>query len=318
MPIVPATPENLQRAASLLCEGACVALPTETVYGLAADATSVAACQKIFIAKERPFSDPLIVHVSGVEQAKRLARWNPRAEKLAAKYWPGPLTLVLPKLSLIPDLVTADCPTVALRCPAHPVFHEVLLLSGLPLAAPSANRFSRVSPTTAQAVAEELGERIPLIIDAGRCEIGIESTIVNLSDDQPRILRPGFVTREELEATLGETLARASSTSKPCETPTPGNFKVHYSPLTALVLFKGAPPREAQARIYFYKPSAQPPDYSLSEDGSLESAAARLYELFRELDRHNYTLAAIEEVPEEGLGAALGDRIRRACGRRSA
>ena len=197
-------PGALGQAVELLGQGQLVALPTETVYGLAADARSPGAVARIFEAKGRPAGNPLIVHIDSVEMAEGcIAAWPRAAAQLAEAFWPGPLSLVLPKADSIPDIVTAGGKTVAVRCPAHPVFSAVLAKCGFPLAAPSANRSNRVSPTRAEHVVDQLGGRIPLVLDGGACDLGIESTVLDLTGDTPTLLRPGMISLGQLQAVLG-------------------------------------------------------------------------------------------------------------------
>jgi L-threonylcarbamoyladenylate synthase len=204
--VSPGTPEDapLQQAADLLRAGRLVAFPTETVYGLGAHALDEEAVRKVFEAKGRPPANPLIVHVAGVAEARLLAAaWPAAADRLAERFWPGPLTLIVPRMSHIPDMVTAGLGTVALRSPAHPVARALLAAAGIPVAAPSANRFTRISPTTAAHVAKDLGERIDLILDGGPTGVGIESTVLDLSGEVPVLLRPGAVSRQAIEAVIG-------------------------------------------------------------------------------------------------------------------
>jgi L-threonylcarbamoyladenylate synthase len=281
------TPQALADAVAdgvnLLVAGKCVALPTETVYGLAADALRGEAVAKIFEAKERPFFDPLIVHLPTWDWLERLARVeSPIVEKLIEKFWPGPLTLVLPRRDIVPDIVTAGLDTVALRMSAHHVFRAVALQFGKPLAAPSANRFGRISPTTAEHVAKELSGRIPLIVDGGPCMIGIESTVVAVEKGRLRILRAGPVTLEELSAYGEVDFVGASETPE-----APGQLKSHYAPRTKTKLLDygswilDSPPRQQpQGTLIPEKPSgvaqlrpASPAD--MPRLAALEQALAR-------------------------------------------
>jgi len=309
-----ASSESIQEAVFLLQNGHPVALPTETVYGLAADATSAEACQRVFEAKGRPANDPLIVHIRTLAQADQFAQANPSAQKLADAFWPGPLTLLLPqKPGTLPVLVTSGLPTVAVRSPANPVFQKVIELSQLPLAAPSANRFGRLSPTSAIAVEEELGEKIELILDGGDCQIGIESTILDLTDEQtPRILRPGVITAAQIEKIIGRSVLGAHALS-----PTvPGSLPQHYQPQTPMQLFEKETPPQASidsAVIYFYHPKTNKHEYSLSLDGSKQSAMNRLYGLLRKIDKQHYQNIFIEAIPASDENAALINRIGRAC-----
>ncbi len=310
--IEPATLGAVAEAARLIIEGRLVALPTETVYGLAADAGNDAAVAAIFAAKDRPKFNPLIVHVPGAAVADRLGRLDGRAARLAARFWPGPLTLVVPRrprarLSL---LVSAGLDTVALRVPAHPIAEALLRLCGRPLAAPSANRSGRVSPTTAAHVAESLGEAVALILDGGPCRVGVESTVVDLTGETPLLLRPGAVTLEQLEAELGAV----ESGGGPARPTAPGQLPSHYAPARplrleatavasdeALLAFGPNPPPGARATL------------NLSPAGDLTEAAAHLFAYLRELDRSGARAIAAMPIPDEGLGRAINDRLRRAA-----
>src|SRR5688572_29815393 len=239
MPGVSTSAEDIQRAVALLREGRLVAIPTETVYGLAADATSEPAVRRIFEAKRRPPTNPLIVHVADVETAKRYAaHWTHSAQTLAEAFWPGPLTLVLQKTPAIPGVVTAGRATVGLRAPNHPLALQLLRAFDGPIAAPSANRSNRVSPTTAQHVRDELGDAVDLVLDGGPCTVGIESTVLDLSGDAPRVLRPGAVTREQIESLIGPMeVMKDSVTEVTLPATSPGQHAVHYAPRTPAYRF---------------------------------------------------------------------------------
>lgn len=306
-----AAPAAIERAARLLRAGKLVAFPTETVYGLGADATSECAVAAVFAAKGRPHFNPLIVHVSGLEAAEALAGFDARARRIATQFWPGPLSLVLPRrdssgLSL---LASAGLDTVAIRVPAHPVAQQLLRAFGRPIAAPSANRSGRVSPTAAMHVAAELGEDIALILDAGRTPVGVESTVLDLTGAAPALLRPGGVTREALEALLGPL---ATETAGP--TRSPGMLASHYAPALPLRL-EAAEARPGEALLAFGP--AAPPDFaeilSLSRSGDLAEAAANLFAMLRQLDRPRFTGIAVMPIPDKGLGRAINDRLRRAA-----
>ena len=314
-----AAPEGLELAAKLLAAGELVALPTETVYGLGAAALDPLACARIFEAKERPLSDPLIVHLPDNQWLPRLARPNALAIRLANEFWPGPLTLVLPHQNLVPDLVMAGQKTVALRMSAHPVFAEVSRIYGRPIAAPSANRFGRISATSASHVLTELGGRIPLIIDAGPCLHGIESTIVRVHEHGVEILRHGPVTEERLSQ-FAAVLAPRQGTL------TPGSMQSHYAPETRLILLEKlggelADKREADfpARTGFLLWSSSGKGLRfvehLSSTQDLREAAANLYGAMRRLDEAHLELIVAEPVPEKGLGVAIMERLRKAAAR---
>ena len=309
-------PAAAAQAAALLRAGEVVGLPTETVYGLAGNALDAAAVAKIFAAKARPSFDPLIVHVADAGWLERLTTAGGAtatlATMLAARFWPGPLTLVLPARDLVPDLVRSGLPTVALRSSAHPVMAAVVAALGGPVAAPSANRFGRISPVTAAHVGEELGGRIPLVLDGGPCRHGLESTIVVVQDDGLVLLRPGPVTREQLEAHAPVTLARADSAVA-----APGMLASHYAPRTPLrLLAPGAPPPADAARCGLLAFGADAPgDYAAREilpaDPAL--AAPRFFAALRRLDAAGVQRIDAVPIADTGLGAALMDRLRRAA-----
>jgi L-threonylcarbamoyladenylate synthase len=306
-------------AVELLCKGEIVALPTETVYGLAADALNAIAVAKIFEAKERPRFDPLIVHLPNSDWLEKivnlLARDRQLILKLAKKFWPGPFTMVLPKRGIVPDIVTAGLDTVAVRISAHPVFGEIVHELDEPVAAPSANRFGRVSPTTAQHVLDELDGRIPLIIDAGRTQHGIESTIVSVRANSIDILRYGPVTAEQL-AEFGK-VATAARTKKILS---PGQLPSHYVPKTPLRLidktksFSGEDNQRVGLLAWRSVRSERKfvAVRRLSERQDLREAAANLFCCLRELDALGLDLIVAERVPSRGLGAAILDRLERA------
>ena len=304
------TPEGLARAADLLRSGSLVALPTETVYGLAGDARSDSAVAAIFAAKRRPAFNPLIVHLADAAAARALALFDDRAEALAAAFWPGPMTLVLPLRAGagLSALVTADLQTVALRVPAHEVAQALLRAFGGPLAAPSANPSGRVSPTRAAHVMDGLGGRIAAVIDGGECAVGVESTIVGL-DGPATLLRPGGVPTEALEAVLG----RALEAPVAAQVTAPGQLASHYAPGARLRLHAvSAEPGEVWIG---FGPACAGAALSLSEGGDPVEAAARLFHMLRHADRlagPGGTIA-VAPVPETGLGQAINDRLRRAA-----
>ncbi len=308
--------QAVSRALALLRAGEVVALPTETVYGLAADALSAPAVAKIFESKERPHFDPLIVHLPDRAWVARVATSAPLAETLMDKFWPGPLTILLPKTPLIPDLVTAGLRTVALRMSAHPVFTAVVRELDRPLAAPSANRFGRISPTAAAHVFEELSGRIPLIVDAGWTRHGVESTIVRLESAGISILRRGPITREELSE-FAEVRAETDPVPRP---EAPGQLPSHYAPQTPLLLTEDlaaveVPPGKRYGALLWSSaaPSAFVEARQLSAQHDLREAAANLFRQLRELDAAGLDGIVAETVPESGLGAAIMERLRRAA-----
>lgn len=310
------------QAAKALREGKLVALPTETVYGLGANALNLQAVTSIFSAKNRPAFDPLIIHQSTAKQILSYAAEVPEAARtLADTCWPGPLTLVLPKVDDIPQLVSAGLPTVALRVPAHPLTRAVLEAVDFPVAAPSANPFGFVSPTTAQHVADQLGEDIDMILDGGPCKVGLESTIIGFPDGQPTVLRKGGYSVEALEDILGQPLAvNTHSNSRP---DAPGMLSKHYSPGVEMVLLgkKSAvytPISEKDALITFGKhwrpPNSPPYDiYNLSPTGDLPEAAAKLFAVLREIAGKDYQKVYVNSIPDIGLGRAINDRLGRAA-----
>jgi len=300
--------EGIPEAVALLRAGLPVGLPTETVYGLAADALSPEACARIFEAKERPLSDPLIVHLPSVDWLSRVAAPSPLALALAKTFWPGPLTLVLPRQSVIPDIVTAGQDTVALRMSAHPVFQEVVQTFDRPLAAPSANRFGRISPTCAAHVMSELDERIGLIVDGGPCTHGIESTIVHVMEDRLQILRPGPVTEDELRKF-------APVFHGPAGVAAPGGLKSHYAPRTKLVIEEQPRPRGPRNGLLSWSQSGEGffQTEFLSRTNDPREAAANLYGAMRRLDEAGLDLIIAEALPESGIGAAIMERLRKAA-----
>jgi L-threonylcarbamoyladenylate synthase len=307
------------RAVEFLRAGDLVGLPTETVYGLAADALDGEAVAKIFEAKERPRFDPLIVHLPDDEWLERVARIELESrdliEKLIGRFWPGPFTVILPRREIVPEIVTAGLETVAVRISAHPVFAEIIRAFGSPLAAPSANRFGRVSPTTAQHVFDELDGRIPLIVDGGPTAHGIESTIVAVRNGRMELLRQGPVTTEELAAFSEVVSAPAEQ-----QVEAPGQLPWHYAPTTPLVLVHDPSsfkvPANNKCGLLAWSSSADEKKFAeirqLSSRQDFREAAANLFRYLRELDRLNLDLIVAEKLPEENLGAAINDRLRRA------
>lgn len=299
--VLPVGPEAIAEAARLIGAGFAVAVPTETVYGLAADAGNGEAVARIYEAKGRPGFNPLIVHVENIEQARTIARFGDEAEALAALHWPGPLTLVLPLADGAPiaSLVTAGLPTIALRMPAHPAMRDLLRAVGRPLAAPSANASGRISPTRAAHVLASLNGRIPLILDGGATAHGLESTIVALTGGPPRLLRPGPID-------LGLMLSTGAIEA-------PGQLASHYAPSKPLRL-DAAAGRGDEWLIGF---GNVPGEATLSASGSLTEAAANLFERLHEADAADARGIAVAPIPDSGLGAAINDRLRRAAAPRA-
>ena len=320
--ILPANQDSLGKCAELLREDELVAVPTETVYGLAGNALSEDAVRKIFEVKGRPLIDPLISHFKNAKSAFEHVEAAEVAERLADAFWPGPLTLVLPKRESIPDLVTAGLPTAAIRVPSHPVLRELLCKLEFPLAAPSANPFGYVSPTRPEHVEKTLGSRIAAILDGGPCMHGLESTVLDLRDpDEPTILRPGPITLQEIEQKTGlkvGTLQKATEDGSPQTAP--GLLSKHYSPHTDIVLFRNGRgseivPTKGDALILNRKPEQVSGNdtYWLSEDGNLGDIARSFFDLIQKLDRRNYGRLLIEAAPDSGLGVAINDRLKRAA-----
>lgn len=345
------SPRNLALLARVLRQGGLVAAPTETVYGLAANALDAKACAGIFRAKGRPQTDPLIVHIESVADLDRLAVVNGAALVLAKKFWPGPLTIVLPKKEIVPDIVSAGLPSVAVRMPAHPLFRKLLRLAGVPLAAPSANPFGYVSPTTAEHVQDNLGTKIGHILDGGPCAVGVESTIIDLRDEsKPRLLRPGAVTQAQLEAALGVPVrARAKTKAKAHVAQiAPGLLTRHYSPRTPVVLHErlvddaamaamvadakvarkakseapevavktGTTSNRGEAWVFMAKPrhARGKNVFWFDAHGNLRGVARRLFAVLRKLDEAGFTRIHVEQAAgSDGLAEAINDRLRRAA-----
>jgi len=304
----------VEDAARLLRASELVAFPTETVYGLGGDATDGIAVARIFEAKGRPRFNPLIVHVANLATARTLAAFDARAERVAERFWPGPLSLVLPRTARCPVslLASAGLATIAVRLPAHPLALALLRAVGRPLAAPSANRSGRLSPTSPADVMAELDGRIAAVLDGGRSQVGIESTVLDLSGTQPTVLRPGAISRETLEEVLGPVSMAGASSDAPRS---PGMLESHYAPERPLRLdAREARPGEVLLAL---GPGAAPEGFRevlwLSRSGDLTEAAANLFSSLRALDRPDVTGIAVMPVPELGLGVAINDRLRRAA-----
>lgn len=296
---------SIEHAARLIRAGKLVAFPTETVYGLGGNALDPAAVERIFAAKGRPSTSPLILHVDSLEMARGLASvWPPAAQELARRYWPGPLTLVVPKAPRVPDVATAGLPTVGLRMPAHPMALELIRAAGVPIAAPSANRFAGLSPTTAEHVRASLGDAVDYILDGGPCPVGIESTV--LSPDPPVLFRPGVIPLAELEAVTGPLrLARPSAGAHA----SPGMHKRHYRPATPLYL--GTPPAAGRGFWLWLTPGREGAGMRMPADP--RGYAAVLYSTLHSLDRQKLDWIAVETPPEGPEWAGVLDRLRRAA-----
>ncbi|MFU8780114.1 MAG: L-threonylcarbamoyladenylate synthase [Kiritimatiellia bacterium] len=312
-----------REAAAILKQGGVVAVPTETVYGLAADAFNLPAIERIFAIKKRPGNDPLIVHIHDLSQITPLiTQWPEAAQKLARQFWPGPLTMVLPKSAAVPDIVTAQLPTVAIRMPAHPVIRSILEHCQCPLAAPSANQFGNISPTTAQHVAHSLGNEPDGIVDGGPCEVGLESTIVAFGAEAIYILRPGVITAAQIATATGLPV-KPYQPAHQQDIPAPGTMPRHYAPQTPVAII-GTPDANAlqQGRIGHLRfgprqlaHTRHDTEINLSESGDLQEAAKRLYDALRYLDQLNLDAILVEPIPNEGIGTAINDRLHRACHR---
>ena len=347
--ILPATEEHIARAAAVIRAGGLVAFPTETVYGLGADALNEDAARKIFLAKERPADDPLIVHIASASQLPQLARQIPqRAWDLIERFWPGPLTLVLPKTERVPTVTTGGLDTVAVRMPSHPVAKRLIELSAVPIAAPSANRFGRPSPTIAKHVWEDLHGRIDLILDGGPTPIGVESTVLDLTVDPPMVLRPGGVTLEELRAVLGDVQMLDAAHTEAAKR-SPGTRSRHYAPRaqvllveqgaaeaalkelsgkrvgvlvhgTRLRLDRTSSPANGRRRRTVQTKSGPSSCWGgaggeviiIQMPRSLKAYARRLFAALRELDEQGVDVIVVEKLQERGLGRAIMDRLRRA------
>jgi L-threonylcarbamoyladenylate synthase len=290
-----------------------VAFPTETVYGLGANALDPAAVERIYRAKGRPPSSPLIVHVASIEMARGLVReWPDAADRLARRYWPGPLTLVLPKQPCVPDIVTAGLPTVAVRMPAHPMALALIREAGLPIAGPSANRFTELSPTTTEHVRKALGEAVDYILDGGPTTVGIESTVLSLAGERPMLLRPGMVSRADIEALVGPISegARVEEAAHP----SPGMHPRHYRPATPLLLVADGRLPEAGRGAYLWIRQKATAARTISMPREAAAYAARLYETLHDLDEQGWDWIAAEAPPAGPEWAGIADRLRRAAG----
>lgn len=310
---------DIAKAAGRIRDGQLVAFPTETVYGLGADATNGEAVAGIFEIKRRPSFNPLIVHVLNKEIATQFVRFNAAADTLVEAFWPGPFTLVLSATTDngIASLVTAGLDTVAIRVPAHPVARALLTATDLPIAAPSANRSGRLSPTRADHVTAEFQSEAPMVLDGGQCESGLESTIVDLTGGQPVLLRPGTITREEIESALDQPLGETQSEDKNAPS-APGQLVSHYAP-AAPVRLNASDTKDGEALIGFgdNMPATTGPAINLSPSGDMREAASNLFDALRQLDRAGAKAIAVVPVPTTGIGEAINDRLQRAAAPRA-
>jgi L-threonylcarbamoyladenylate synthase len=311
-----ASPDTIAKAASLLRAGELVAFPTETVYGLGADATSDDAVARIFAAKRRPTFNPLIVHVPTLADAAKLVELSPTAERLADAFWPGALSLVLTRKAASPIslLASAGLETIAIRVPAQRTAQAILTAAGVPVAAPSANASGRISPTTADHVAGSLGDAVALIVDDGPCPVGIESTVIDCSGNAPVILRPGGVTAEQIKAVIGPVSAAHAAVTDATDAPaSPGMLESHYAPAAPMRLNAvSVDPSEYLLSFGPHTLSGVRDEQNLSPSGDLREAAANLFAMMRALD-HDGSTIAVMPIPDQGLGAAINDRLRRAA-----
>ena len=313
--------ETIRQAAEIIKRGGIVAFPTETVYGLGADAFRPLAVARVFEVKRRPYFDPLIVHVANPSDVEELVKEIPsNAKKLIERFWPGPLTVVLLKEENIPDIVTAGLPTVAIRMPKHPMTLSLIGLVGSPIVGPSANPFGYLSPTTAEHVRDQLGDQIDFILDGGPCEVGVESTIVSFFEKRPMLLRPGGVPLEEIESIIGKVEISPIEKSRPSA---PGMLPRHYAPRTPIVLDWNEKNldlyKDKNIGLLAFKETENNLKFRavevLSKKGDIREAAANLFTAIRRLDALNLDLIVAEPIPEIGLGRAIMDRLRRASER---
>ncbi|MEW6549546.1 MAG: L-threonylcarbamoyladenylate synthase [Spirochaetota bacterium] len=339
MIILDTSEESLRKAGAALASGLLVALPTETVYGLGADAFNPLAVAKVFEAKARPSFDPLIVHIARMEDLSRVAASvPPLAQRLARELWPGPLTMILPKRPEVPDIVTSGLETVAVRFPSHPVARRIIELSGTAVAAPSANPFGYISPTKAEHVARTLGDKIDFLVDGGACAVGVESTVIDATKEVPELLRPGGMPLERIQKVVGRVALPAKGRAAgPIAQASPGQLDSHYAPRSALLLFEqgglcesgvlegGALRGSSRAALVFDGARAGVLEssgrfeavFALSDKGDMAEAAASLFALLHNLDSLGFDCICAEKVPDDGLGRAINDRLFRASRKRA-
>lgn len=337
MELLDSSDESLKKAGKALAEGKLVAIPTETVYGLGADAFNPEAVARVFEAKARPAFDPLIVHIASLADVGRVAAdFPPKARLLAEALWPGPLTLILPKRAEVPDIVTSGLPTVAVRFPVHPVARRIIEYSGTAIAAPSANPFGYISPTTARHVAETLGDRVDFIVDGGPCAVGVESTVLDMTGATPSLLRPGGMPLERIREIVGDVVVprKRDGAGDSEVVASPGQLKSHYAPRARLYLCgyralpeamdafppsaRGGAGRSAALVLDAARAEALRATglfdavFALAPSGDMREAASRLFAAMHELDAQGFKVIYAERVPEEGLGRAINDRLFRA------
>jgi len=315
--------EDIRFAADIVKDGGIVAFPTETVYGLGADALDPVAVARIFEIKKRPSFDPLIVHVDSIYTIDEISSsFDERANILAEAFWPGPLTMVLPKSDIVPDIVTSGLDTVAVRMPSHVVAMELIRETGRPIAAPSANPFGYISPTTAEHVIEQIGGEVDLILDGGSCPVGVESTVLDLTGDEVTLLRPGGLSLEEIESMVGDVKILNAESERPHS---PGQLPSHYAPRTPVRILEdgsfGPEPGQKAGLLAFTPPEGDLTAYLqveiLSSTGDLREGAANLFSSLHRLDRADLDVIYVMAVPEVGLGRAIMDRLYKAAGSKS-
>ncbi len=317
MKLLEATQNNIEEAAEEIKRGGLVAFPTETVYGLGADGLNPIAAAKIFEAKKRPAFNPLILHIADKDWTKKFSLYeNDKIERLIHKFWPGPLTLVLPKTDLVPDIITSGNPTVALRMPNHKVSLELINKSGTPIAAPSANRFGHLSPTTAQHVQKSLGDKVDIILDGGKCSVGVESTILELFENEIYLLRPGGLSKEDIEKEIGGIKAGRINSARPNS---PGQLPFHYAPSIPLAFLNESNLKKYSGKkigVLFFEYAQNENDFEdvkiLSHSGDLKEAAANLFRFLHDFEKTKLDVILVEAIKEEGLGTAIMDRLKKA------
>ncbi len=301
--------KSINIAVKEILQGNIIALPTETVYGLAADATNEEAVLKIYETKKRPFFDPLIVHIRSIKDIKKYAEEvPPEVYKLAEKFSPGPITYILKKKKIIPDIVTSGLNTVAIRIPAHPMFQKILAKCKVPIAAPSANMFGRLSPTCVEDVYKELKGKLNYILNGGHCELGIESTVISFVDDNIKILRPGYITKKEIQKTIKKKVILVRNKARHGKSKftiySPGMLKIHYSPATPLYITDN---------IYDFKDQSNVGLLDFSKYESLNEIAINLFSDLRKLDEEGYAYIVASKVKDSGIGVAINDRLEKAA-----
>lgn len=318
MQLIKATQGNIIKAAEVIVSGGLVAFPTETVYGLGADGLNPIAVAKIFEVKQRPSFNPLILHIAKIEQLEKVAKINnPSISKLIEKFWPGPLTLVLPKLDIVPDIVTAGNPTVAVRMPDHPVALELIDKAGVPIAAPSANVFSQLSPTCAEHVVKQLNNKVDVILDGGSCPVGVESTILYVKENEVSVLRHGGLAIEDIEKIIGKVDFETAPNGSPIA---PGQLYFHYAPHIPLRFFNEVNIMDYEFKkvgALLFNSNRYNIEFSqeriLSTKGNMREAAANLFSYLHELENEDLDVILVDPIEENGLGKAIMDRLRKAA-----